>query len=192
RVLVRFSNTSEWEFDDPKTESSKRTIPLSPSLTERLSCHLETVEARKRVASNWREHDLVFPNNSGEPIHEDTLRRLFKQNVELAGLDPKKYRQYDLRHSCATLLLLKREHPKVVQERLGHSSIAITLDLYSHFIPSMQEDATNSLSELLYGESGTPSAHQPPALPDRHTENGETLLGFENMSSHYSEVAEVS
>jgi integrase len=160
RVLIRYFNTKEWEFDDPKTESSKRTIPLSPSLTERLSCHLEAVEARKRVASNWQEYDLLFPNNSGEPIHEDTLRRLFKQNVELAGLDPKKYRLYDLRHSCATLLLLKKVHPKVCQERLGHSGISITLDLYSHFIPSMQDDATSSLSELLYGGSDTPATHQ--------------------------------
>ncbi|HEV2864231.1 MAG TPA: site-specific integrase [Pyrinomonadaceae bacterium] len=160
RVLVRFSNTSEWEFDDPKTESSKRTIPLSPTLAARLKLHLEDVEGRKGRAKGWREYDLIFPNNSGEPIHEDTLRRLFKQNVKLAGLDPKKYRLYDLRHSCATLLLLKREHPKVCQERLGHSSVAITIDLYSHFIPSMQEDATKSLSELLYGDSDTPPTHQ--------------------------------
>ena len=158
RALVRYKNTSEWEFSEPKTLRSKRLIPLSPQLALRLKAHLTTVRARRLArGAEWREHGLVFPNNVGEPLHEDTVRRLFKQNLELAGLEPSMYRLYDLRHTCATLLLQAETHPKVVQERLGHSSISITLDLYSHFVPSMQADAMYRMSGLLYG--GTLEAH---------------------------------
>jgi integrase len=60
-------------------------------------------------------------------------------------------RLYDLRHTCATLLLQAGVHPKIVSERLGHASVTLTLDVYSHVMPGMQEDATNQLERLLYG-----------------------------------------
>ena len=60
---------------------------------------------------------------------------------------------YDLRHSCATLLLIAEENPKVVSERLGHSTIVLTLDTYSHVLPTMQQGATARLEKLLYTES---------------------------------------
>ena len=62
---------------------------------------------------------------------------------------------YDLRHSCATLLLSEGENPKVVSERLGHASITLTLDTYSHVLPSMQKAASDKLENLLFRKSGT-------------------------------------
>jgi len=63
-------------------------------------------------------------------------------------------RLYDLRHSHATLLLAENEHPKVVSERLGHASVTLTLDTYSHVLPTMQQGATARLEKLLYGDGG--------------------------------------
>ncbi|HEX8177256.1 MAG TPA: tyrosine-type recombinase/integrase [Pyrinomonadaceae bacterium] len=66
-----------------------------------------------------------------------------------------KFRVYDLRHSCATLLLVAGENPKVVSERLGHASIVLTLDTYSYVLPSMQQSATEKLENILYSKTGT-------------------------------------
>ncbi|MGH9822447.1 MAG: tyrosine-type recombinase/integrase [Blastocatellia bacterium] len=63
---------------------------------------------------------------------------------------------YDRRHSCATLLLAAQENPKVVSERLGHASITITLDTYSHVLPSMQQAATDKLEQMLFGSHERP------------------------------------
>ena len=76
--------------------------------------------------------------------------RHFRKVLERAGLPPT-LRLYDLRHSCATLLLAAGEHPKVVSERLGHASTAMTLDVYSHVVPSMQRAASEKLEAILSG-----------------------------------------
>ena len=78
------------------------------------------------------------------------LRDHFKPIIERAKL-PVSIRLYDLRHSCATLLLVAGEHPKVASERLGHVSIVLTLDTYSHVLPSMQKAASERLESLLVG-----------------------------------------
>ena len=80
--------------------------------------------------------------------------RAFKTILKNAGL-PTTIRLYDLRHTCATLLLAAGENPKVVSERLGHSTIVLTLDIYSHVLPSMQRAATEKLETMLFEKSGT-------------------------------------
>ena len=80
------------------------------------------------------------------------------RTVEQAGL-PDTFRLYDLRHTCATLMLLAGVHPKVVSERLGHASVKITLDTYSHVLPTMQREATERLGTLLYPELPGKSAY---------------------------------
>jgi integrase len=77
------------------------------------------------------------------------MRRHFKPILKKAEL-PENIRMYDLRHTCATLLLAEGENPKVVSERLGHATIVLTLDTYSHVLPSMQEAATEKLENLLF------------------------------------------
>ena len=87
-------------------------------------------------------------------MHRNILRRHFKPILKRAGL-PASFRLYDLCHSCATLLLAAGENPKVVSERLGHASIVLSLDTYSHVLPSMQQAATEKLESLLFKRSGT-------------------------------------
>lgn len=77
------------------------------------------------------------------------MRRHFRPTLLRAEI-PTALRLYDLRHSCATLLLAANEHPKVVSERLGHASITLTLDTYSHVLPSMQQAASDKLEKLLF------------------------------------------
>ncbi len=87
-------------------------------------------------------------------IRQDVVKRHFKPTVKRAGL-PATLRLYDLRHACATLLLAAGEHPKVVSERLGHTSITITMDTYSHVLPSMQQAASEKLENMLFSKRGT-------------------------------------
>jgi integrase len=97
--------------------------------------------------------ELVFGDTRGGPVRKSNLvRRSFLPLLKRAGLP--RIRFHDLRHTAATLLLLAGVHPKVVQERLGHSQIAITLDTYSHVLPSMGRDAAKKLDALL-GEANT-------------------------------------
>ena len=92
----------------------------------------------------------MFANGIGEPLdYRVVVRRHFKPIVKAAGLEP--LRLYDLRHTCATLLLAGGEHPKVVAERLGHASTVMTMDVYSHVLPDMQEAAAEKLESILYG-----------------------------------------
>jgi integrase len=87
----------------------------------------------------------VFFNSNGEYINPRELHRAYKRTIKRSGL--KNSRFHDLRHSHASILLQKNVHPKVVSERLGHSTIGITLDLYSHVIPSLQEQAVEVFDE---------------------------------------------
>jgi integrase len=84
-------------------------------------------------AALWKDHGLVFPSTIGTPLSHHNVVRSFKALLGRAGL-PAGTRLYDLRHTCATLLLNSNVHPKYVQELLGHASIAQTLDTYSHVL----------------------------------------------------------
>lgn len=118
-------------FNNPKTPLSRRTVPLPFGLVRLLSEHM--TEQLERGYT-----DLVFCSRAGDPAHQRVIvQEAFKSAIRRAGLD-EKTRMYDLRHTPATFLLLAGVHPKVVSERLGHSSISITLDVYSHVLPNMQ------------------------------------------------------
>ena len=132
-------------YNEPKTRSSRRTIPLPYGLTRILAEHMES-------AAGNGPGDLVFTTRSGKPGgHRTIVQEAFKPALRRAGLD-EAIRLYDLRHTHATLLLLVGVHPKVVSERLGHASVAITLDVYSHVMPGMQEQAAEKLDAMMYGE----------------------------------------
>ncbi|TAK24640.1 MAG: hypothetical protein EPO26_05340 [Chloroflexota bacterium] len=111
------------------------------------------LQAAERLAcdSNWIDPTLIFPNNTGGPIDParitDSLRRaLTAASIPLV-------RVHDLRHTCATLLFARNVHPKLVQEMLGHSTITITLDLYSHVIPTMRGEAASQMERLFASET---------------------------------------
>ena len=138
-------------FEAPKTPRARRTIPLPASTMQSLQEHrIRQAEERLQAGSNWEHHDLIFTAHNGQPIdHRNLVRRHFKPLLEHANL-PQELRLYDLRHTCATLLLSAGENPKIVSERLGHASITLTLDTYSHVLPDMQEGAAAKLEKLLY------------------------------------------
>jgi integrase len=94
------------------------------------------------------ENGLIFAFETGEPLNRHNLiRRSFKPLLERAGLPGVRF--HDLRHTCATLLLTRNVNPKIVSEMLGHSTIAITLDTYSHVLPNMRDQAAAAMEETL-------------------------------------------
>jgi integrase len=105
-------------------------------------------EERLKAGAVWQDHDLVFTTTMGGALNISKLTlNHFKRASERAGLS-RSVRLYDLRHSCATLPLQAGENPKVVSERLGHSTITLTLDVYSHVPPDMQKAAAEKLEKL--------------------------------------------
>ena len=134
---------------EPKTERSRRTIHLTTLAIDALREHLSRQQQLKGFGEpGWNEHRLVFCNHVGKPFdHASTVNDYFRPLLVKAGLPLIRF--HDLRHTAATLMLQLEVHPKVVQEMLGHSSIGITLDIYSHAIPTMQVGAAGRLSDLL-------------------------------------------
>jgi integrase len=138
-------------FNDPKTPSSRRTVPLPYGLVKLLSEHV-TAQFERGFT------ELVFCTRAGDPAHQRVIvQEAFKPALVRAGLSSET-RLYDLRHTHATLLLLAGVHPKVVSERLGHASVAITLDVYSHVLPNMQQEAAERLDAMLYSPAVTDDA----------------------------------
>jgi len=133
----------------PKTKGSRRRVSLTGSAAQALKSHLERqLEEIDRAGSLWQENGLVFASETGAPLdRRDLTSRRFKPLLKRAGLPH--FRFHDLRHTCATLLLTQNVNPKVVSEMLGHSSIAITLDTYSHVLPNMQDSAAHALEVAL-------------------------------------------
>ena len=134
---------------EPKTKKSRRTIRLTAGAIEVLRAHLSRqLKEMERVGSLYQPGGLVFATTMGTLINPSNLRnRSFKPLLKRTGLRPIRF--HDLRHTCATLLLLKDVNPKVVSEMLGHASVSITLDIYSHLLPDMQEKAAKALEEAL-------------------------------------------
>ena len=140
---------SEGEFSTPKTPRSRRRISLSPATVATLKAHRKRqLEECMAKAGLWEDHGLVFPSSVGTPKSQRNLNREFKNAAKRAGL-PDHFKLYDLRHTCATLLLARNVHPKYVQELLGHASIAQTLDTYSHVIPGMDGGTGGAIDEAL-------------------------------------------
>ncbi len=136
-------------FTSPKTTGSRRSVKLTGKAIEALKSHLERQLAEiDRVGSLWSENDLIFASETGEPLNRHNLtRRSFKPLLKRAGLPQVRF--HDLRHTCATLLLTRNVNPKIVSEMLRHSTIAITLDTYSHVLPNMRDQAAAAMEEAL-------------------------------------------
>jgi integrase len=140
----------QWVLKQPKTRRSRRQIALSASTMEVLRAHRTAqVEERLRQGPAWEDHELVFCTRLGRPLSARNIVRAFLGLLEKGGI--RRVRFHDLRHTAATLLLASRVNPKVVSEMLGHASVAITLDIYSHVIPDMQQDAAAMMEQVLYG-----------------------------------------
>ncbi|MDQ3087463.1 MAG: site-specific integrase, partial [Acidobacteriota bacterium] len=140
-----------WYFSEPKTAKSRRTLPMPESLFLKLKTHkIRQAEQMLKLGQSYERNNFVFATDEGKPHY---LRNLRKRNFAkiLEQADLKGFRLYDLRHSMATLLLSEGINPKIVSERLGHASIVLTLDTYSHVLPDMQKEATSKLGKMLFG-----------------------------------------
>lgn len=132
-------------FEKPKTARSKRAVALPEFLRPYLEAQ-RTRQAALRDTEGWVEHGLVVTRENGAPFNPDSLSSAWRRLLKSKGLPTVRF--HDLRHAHATLMLLQGVHPKVVSERLGHASIGITLDLYSHLLPTMQAQAAAAFDEL--------------------------------------------
>ena len=140
---------------DPKTPRSRRTIHLSRLAVETLRRHkAQQRELRLMAGSDWRLDwgELVFCTRSGRPLDSSWINIAFRRHLEKAGL--RRVRIHDLRHTAATLLLTRGVHPKVVQDMLGHSTVTLTLDTYSHVTPALHKEAADHMDVLLGNRGG--------------------------------------
>ncbi len=134
---------------DPKTKKSRRLIRLTTQAGNVLRRHLERqLHEIQMLGDNYTDRGLVFTTGTGAPVNPSNLRqRSFARLLRKAGLPHIRF--HDLRHTCATLLLSKGTHPKFVQELLGHATVAITLDTYSHVMPGMGDQTARAMQDAL-------------------------------------------
>jgi integrase len=133
-----------------KTNRSRRTVTLPGSVLAGLKEHRERQLFERRAAGKaWQEGGYVFTTTIGTPLDDGNLRRAFWALLRKADLP--KIRFYDLRHSCASLLLAQGVHPRTVMEILGHSNIAVTMNTYSHVFASVHDEAAAAMDRALTG-----------------------------------------
>ena len=153
RILSRVPTKTEnrehvYVEAEPKTQKSRRNVVVASFVLDSLREHrVHQLEAKLKAGPLWQEHDYVFCTLLGTHLGPNHVVEELKKLLKQAGLPDIRF--HDLRHSAATLLLSLGVHPKVVQELLGHTQISMTMDIYSHVLPGMQEDAINRLHDVL-------------------------------------------
>ncbi|MBK0075562.1 site-specific integrase [Bacillus sp. S56] len=152
RITQTLSSDGKEILPYTKTKSGSRTVDLPEETIIQLKKHRKLIESEKleagsEVYNNW---DLVVCTELGTPTNKSNIRRSFNSIIKKAKIP--KIRFHDMRHTHATLLLLQGVNPKIVSERLGHADVRITLDTYSHLLPSMQKDTAIKFGEMLFGE----------------------------------------
>lgn len=134
-----------------KTRRSRRTIALPDVALAALQAHqARQLDERMQAGERWQDMGLVFTTQHGTPLEPRNVVRTFKRILKNAGLPDQRF--YDLRHTCASLLLAQGVHPRVVMEILGHSQIGLTMNTYSHVTPQLQQDAAKRIDDLLFGQ----------------------------------------
>ena len=134
-------------FERPKTARSRRAVALPEFLRPFLERQRDAQTSEKaQCGTAWQEKGLVVTRKDGFPVNPDSLSSAWRRLLRQHDLPPIRF--HDLRHAHATLMLLQGVHPKVVSERLGHASVGITLDTYSHVLPSLQTQAVEAFDRL--------------------------------------------
>jgi len=137
----------EYRIKEPKTPQSRRNVTLPISLVELFKIYRADQELlRIQLGISLNADDFVFIRPDGSPINPNAITLAFRRIIKRAGL--RRIRLHDLRHTHATLMLKAGIHPKVVSERLGHANIGITLDIYSHVLPGLQEAAAEKFDRI--------------------------------------------
>ncbi len=147
QTLVKATDGS-LHFQKPKTASGRRVVDIPPTAADVLKNHRKNqAELKLKNEGIWEYDDLVFTTDSGNHLFPRNVLRAFYRIIEKAELP--KITFHDMRHTNATMRLKEGIHPKIVSERLGHSSVRITLDTYSHALPSLQKEAAEKLDKSL-------------------------------------------
>jgi integrase len=152
-AIVRVRRTLErqdgrYVFKEPKSRTSRRTIPLPDTCVEALKSHRKRqLEERLAAGPEWEDWDLVFTTPFGRPLSRTEVSRQFGRLQEKAGVSH--HRLYDSRHTAASLLLAQGVAPRVVMEVLGHSSFALTMDTYTHVMAPLMRDAAEAMDRAL-------------------------------------------
>ncbi len=151
RALVYYER--EYHLDEPKTEKSRRTLPLPTPLVKLLRTHrAHQLEERLRLGPAWADRwGLAFTNVIGEPLDATQVTRRYQAILAGAGLPRQRF--HDLRHATATFMLAQGVPLRVAQEVLGHSQIAVTANTYSHVLPELQRDAAERVKAVLWADS---------------------------------------
>jgi integrase len=141
-------------FDETKSRRSRRTLTVPTTVLECLRAHQAAIDVeRAKVGTYYQEYGLMFPTSIGTAPSARNVLRSFKAALAAAGL-PDATRFHDLRHAAATAMLAAGVPLKVASERLGHSAVAITADLYTHRVASLEADAAERLAVLFAPEEG--------------------------------------
>lgn len=142
------------ELVEPKTPRSRRTLAMPVIIVDALKEHRSRqLSDKSQAAEKWVENGLVFTTPNGKPIDATAVSKAFHQHLTKAGLAQRRF--HDLRHSCATLLLVQGVSPRVVMDVLGHSQIGLTMNTYSHVIPELRREAANRMDDLLRGSENS-------------------------------------
>jgi len=151
-LQVRRQYERDGSFSAPKA-SSQRRLDLAPAELRALEIQRESQDRdRERFGEAYVEQDLIFATHQGRPLIHRNVFREFKRLLKKAALPSIRF--HDMRHTNATLMLGQGVHPKVVQERLGHSQVSITLNIYSHVLPGLGREAIEQLGASLENEEG--------------------------------------
>ncbi len=140
----------EAKLVEPKTRLSRRSLALPATILVTLREHRQLqVEERLLAGRRWVESGLVFTSTIGTPLDGTNVTKSFQRLLAKAGLPKRRF--HDLRHSCATLLLVQNVAPRVVMEVLGHSQISLTMNTYSHVLPTLKREAALKMDAVLRG-----------------------------------------
>jgi len=133
---------------EPKTARSRRSLAMPVAIVTALREHRSRQDTERRLASDrWTEAGFVFTTPEGKPLDGTAITKQFHRHLERTGLAQRRF--HDLRHSCATLLLVQGVSPRVVMDVLGHSQIGLTMNTYSHVIPELRREAADRMDHLL-------------------------------------------
>jgi integrase len=140
RAVIQIGN--EFIVNEPKTAKGKSRVEISTATVDALRLHKARMMQEGRLAAGW-----VFVSQTGEHLRRTVIRKQLRAILTKAELPMIRF--HDLRHTCATLLMAEGTHAKVVQERLGHTDITVTLGTYSHITPTVQRAAADTMQGIL-------------------------------------------
>jgi len=139
-------------FSSPKTIHGRRVVQIGAETTQSLSEHKKLQDIQNQ-SFDWQENGMTFPSIAGTPTDQRNLHKFFTRLLEKAELPDMRF--HDLRHTAATLMLMNGIPLVVISRRLGHSKPSVTLDVYGHYLPGMQEEAASLMDELVVPTEAT-------------------------------------